>query len=146
MSDRQDGQPSKRARMAVAAIEVRDQCKFMIRRIVQPIGAHELSVKAQHNKAARITGIPPRRIKDYWHGYLNRIPAHEDHTIRAAYRKWLETAKARALADLQQIEAENERLEGTVAAYASARWTAACEDRAEDRAICEGPTTASGRD
>lgn len=135
MSFRQDGKPSKRASMAVAAAAVRDECKFMIRRIVQPIEAHELSVKAQHNKAARITGIPPRRIKDYWHGYLNRIPAHEDHTIRAAYQKWLATAKERARAELQQIEAENERLSTVAGDYVFSRWGRACKARTEDRAL-----------
>ena len=136
MSDRQDGKPSKRASMSVAAAQVRDECRFWVRRMAQPIEAHETSVKAQHNKVARLTGIPPRRIKDYWHGYLAKIPAHEERTIRAAYQNWLVTAKARAVADLRQIEAENERLSNVVANYASARWNLACEAGAKDRAEC----------
>jgi hypothetical protein len=136
MSDRPDGKPSKRAAVQVAATAVRDEVRFMVRRIVQPIEAHELSVKAQHNKAARITGIPPRRIKDLWHGYVKSIPATQDRTIRAAYQRWLETAKARALADLQQIEREHANLERDVADYLSSRWRAAVEDRASTGAVC----------
>lgn len=126
MSDQRDGKPSKRAKVSVAVATVRDECQFMVRRLALPIEPHETSVKAQLNKVARITGIPPRRLKDFWHGYLNSIPAHQDRTIRNAYRKWLEDSKARALANLQQIEREHADLQRDVADYASTRFQRAC--------------------
>jgi hypothetical protein len=132
---RSDDKSSKRAAVQVAASTIRTELQFMVRRLALPIAAHETSVKAQLNKVARITGIPPRRLKDFRNGYLNKIPAHEDHTIRAAYQKWLAGAKERARAELQQIEAENERLSSVVAGYVSASWTRACAAGAEDRAV-----------
>lgn len=74
MSVTPDGKPSKRAAVSVAVATVRDECRFMVRRMAMPIEPHETSVKAQLNKVSRITGIPPRRVKDFWHGYLNTIP------------------------------------------------------------------------
>lgn len=122
MSVRPDGKPSKRAAVSVAVATVRDECRFMVRRMALPIEPHETSVKAQLNKVARLTGLPPRRLKDFWHGYLNTIPAHQDRTIRNAYRKWLEGSKAKALANLQQIEAEHADHQRTAADYAASRW------------------------
>lgn len=122
MSVGQDGKPSKRATVSVAVATVREECRFMVRRMALPIEPHETSVKAQLNKVARITGLPPRRLKDFWHGYLNTIPAHQDRTIRNAYRKWLEDSKAKALANLQQIESEHAELSRTSLDYSAARW------------------------
>lgn len=122
MSSRPDGKPSKRAAVSVAIAEVRDELRFRVRRMALPIEPHETSVKAQINKVARITGIPPRRVKDFWHGYLNTIPAHQDRTIRNAYQKWLEDYKAKALADLQQMDAEHAVLARDAAGYSSERW------------------------
>lgn len=142
----QDGKPSKRARMSVAIAQVRDECRFMVRRMATPIEPHETSVKAQLNKVARITGLPPRRLKDFWHGYLNTIPAHQDRTIRDAYRKWLEASKAKALANLQQIEREHEHLARDAADYSRARWERACASRTQTRALGAEPSTDSDDD
>ena len=135
MSSRQDGKPSKRAAVSVAIAAVRDECRFMVRRMATPIEPHETSVKAQFNKVARITGLPPRRIKDFWHGYLNSIPAHQDRTIRNAYRKWLEDAKAKALANLQQYEMEHADLTRAAADYSSQSWERAVASRAGAGAV-----------
>lgn len=130
-----DQSSPKRGRVSVAIAQVRDELRFMVRRMATPIEPHEASVKAQLNKVARLTGLPPRRLKDFRNGYLNKIPAHQDHTIRAAYRKWLEASKARALADLRGIEEENDRLQKSTASYVSSSWRRACEAGAEDRAL-----------
>lgn len=125
MSFELDGKPSKRADVNASVASVRDECRFMVRRMAMPIEPHETSVKAQLNKVARITGLPPRRVKDFWHNYLNAIPTHQYQTIRGAYEKWLETWEARALADLQQIEAERAHLQANAAQYSSERWNRA---------------------
>lgn len=140
MSDRQDGKPSKRGVVSVAAATVRDECKFMVRRMATPIEPHETSVKAQLNKVARITGLPPRRLKDFWHGYLKTIPAHQDRTIRNAYRTWLEDSKAKALANLQQIETEHAELTRTASDYSAARWQRSLAARNSNRPMGEGET------
>lgn len=119
----QDGKPSKRAEVVtVTAATVREECRFMVRRMALPIEPHETSVKAQINKVARRVQLPPRRVKDLWHGYANSIPAHQDRTIRNAYRKWLEDFKSRALANLQQIESEHAQFTQAAADYAASHW------------------------
>lgn len=140
MSDRPDGKPSKWAAVSVAIAEVREELRFRVRRMALPIEPHETSVKAQINKVSRLTGLPPRRVKDFWHGYLNSIPAHQDRTIRNAYRKWLEDSKAKALANLQQIESEHAELTRAAADYSSARWERACGPGAEPSPVGESKT------
>lgn len=133
MSDRADGKPSKRAAVSVAIAAVRDELKFKVRRLAMPIQPHEITVKAQLNKVARLTGLPPRRVKDIWHGYLNTIPAHQDRTIRAAYEKWRTEQKQHALQTLQEIEAENETNLRAAADYSSSRWERVSGARPEAR-------------
>lgn len=135
MSSGPDGKPSKRAVVAVALGTVRDECKFMVRRMAMPIEPHETSVKAQLNKVARITGLPPRRVKDFWHGYLNKIPAHQDRTIRNAYVKWLESWKAKAVQELQQIEGEYAELNRIAVGYSAQRWNHVSEAGAGAREV-----------
>lgn len=110
--------------------DVRDDCARMVQRMAQPIAPHETSRKAQFNKVARLTGLGVRRVEKLWRGYVVKPLAQEHATVVAAYRKWLEDAKAQALADLQKLEREHEELAGMAADYAGARWERALATRA----------------
>lgn len=136
-----DDNRSKRGAVSVAVATIRDELQFMVRRMGTPFESHEASVKAQLNKVSRLTGLPPRRVKDFRHGYLNTIPAHQDRTIRNAYRKWLEDWKAKALSDLQQIETEHAELTRIAADYSGERWERARTGWPGARTLGRGQTS-----
>lgn len=123
--------------------DVRDDCARMVKRMAQPIAPHETSRKAQFNKVAKLTGLGVRRIEKLWRGYVVKPLAQEHAIVMAAYRKWLEDAKAQAVADLQRLEREHEEMAGMAADYCHARWEAAVRNRTRVAALGENQTTAS---
>lgn len=122
-------------RKQVTPDEMRDRCAFRLQRMATPETADDGRRKAQFNKLARLTGLGVRRVEKLFRGYVLKPLAHEYETIERAYRDWLESAKAKAIADLREIEIENERLAGVAAAYCSERWARACEGRPAPRAM-----------
>lgn len=108
--------PSKRDESA-AKVAVVEKCSFMVRRIAELLVPGETSRKGQLNAVARATGLPPRRLKDYWHGYLATVPAHQEQTIRHAYGEALRLWKERALRQIELLEAEHEENTRVVADY-----------------------------
>lgn len=123
--------------------DVRQDCARKLQRMAQPIAPHESSRKAQFNKVARLTGLGVRRVEKLWRGYVVKPLAQEHAIVIAAYRKWLEDAKAQARADLQTLEREHEELAGMAARYCSARWEAAVRDRAQAAALGDEPDEAT---
>lgn len=108
--------PSKRDERT-AKVAVVENCQRMVRRIAELAAPGEASRKGQFNTVARLTGLPPRRLKDFWHGYLTTVPAHQEQSIRHAYSEALRLWKARALAQLEEMEAEDAENARVVADY-----------------------------
>lgn len=110
------------ASVIVTADIVREECTFMIRKIPVLIAPEVTSRKKQYAIIAKMTGIKPRRVKDYWRGEVNDPPGSQDRTIRNAYRAALLRWKESALSRLEEIEAENEENIRAVVSYSSERW------------------------
>lgn len=122
-------------RKQVTPEDMRQQCAFRLQRMATPQTAHDGGRKAQFNKLAKLTGLGVRRVEKLFRGYVLKPLAHEYETIERAYCDWLTSAKAKAIADLRDIETEGAELERRVADYASSRWERACADRTENRAL-----------
>jgi hypothetical protein len=121
-SNRDPKQTNGDARVIVSAITVRDECQFRVRRIPSLVAPEVTSRKKQYEIVSRLTGIAPRRVKDYWRGEIKDPPGSQDRTIQKAYRAALLRWRESALAQLKEIEAEHEDNLGAAARYSAQRW------------------------
>lgn len=140
-SNRAAEQTNGDASVIVSADTVRDDCKFMIRRIPALVAPEITSRKKQYAIISSLTGIKPRRIKDYWRGEINDPPGSQDRTIRNAYRAALLRWKKSALAQLEEIEAEHGDLERDVSNYSASRWERAVGAGADPGAMGKTETS-----
>lgn len=82
--------------------QVREQMRFQVRKLAEPLEAGE-SVKAQQNKVARRTGLSWVRVKKYWYGLISDPPAVDFLKISDAYSQWLAEREGQLTRDLEAL-------------------------------------------
>lgn len=108
--------PSKWDETSAKLAEVAE-CKDKIRRIAKWIAPNAANRKDQYRELQKFTGLPTRRLKDFWHGYLNMIPSHQMQRIRAAHVEASQLRRERALRELELAEKEHAEFTRDVADY-----------------------------
>lgn len=144
MSSSTDGRSTKGdGSLIVSAATVRDECTFMVRKIPTLVAPEITSRKKQFDIIARMTGIPPRRVKDYWRGEINDPPGSQDRTIRNAYRAALQKWKEQALAQLEQMDGDHEENLRAAAGYSAERFERACKAVRRNQQVVPEKTAAT---